>query len=412
MIGIGLGLTTLRGSSAPAAITFGNITYPSRSTASNAPASRKLAMIGDSRVAGDSPGQFAFETFTACGEWVWADYRDFNYGDGGSTIYNARYTQAPAAVADGCLTFVVLTGTNGAREAGEGDGVDSLANRQTETLGLLAALDQVGATIFLCNEMPGSSVSPFGTDATKLAHHNWINTRTTANTSLSNADLVIVNTWDAVSDGSETTATTLDARWINDGLHPSNRGQERMAQATWTAMNGFFGTDVHLDFASPDQNLCDGTTTESRNRGTMPSGWNDFTAADALEYSVTGTGLDTVFTVENTGETELQMATRKNIGASTDAVILLEYDLQGVVSPASGDRELGPRVSVRNAGLGALYTTAVADTSGTTQKYELGGRRRMVIYIGATAASPRFDLVFAVPGGQTINFYRVDVYER
>lgn len=407
------------------ALVYGNTAYPVRGTASNAPASRQVAFIGDSRVAGSAPWQFASLALFSAGEWVWGDRAYNDYALGGTSIYHAVNTQAPAAVASGARVFVVLTGTNGARQSGEGDGVDTLATRQAETLALLSALDQAGATIFLCNEMPGAADfgAGTGTGETKLGHHLWIDGLTAAGAGLSNADLVIVDTWAAVSDGTESTATNLALDWRNDGLHPASQGQERMARAVWSAMNAHWGGAVHLDFASPAQNLLDGTTTASVNRGTVPGGWTDFSAANGLVYTTTGAGLDTVFTVENTTEGMLSMSSRSfEPAATTDAILFFEYDLDPVfdVAHTTGTRLFGQRFSARNFEFGTgspvLYTSpATAGVNPAAQPYELGGRRRMALQVGACAPAStavRADLLFDIAPGQTVRFYRVELHER
>lgn len=431
LAGLSSGLLTRRGGSA--GISFGNETYPTRGTASNAPSVRLLGMIGDSRVEGDRPGQFAFEVACVCGEWVFSNPSSYNYGNGGSSVYYARTTEAPAAVGDGCLTFVVLTGTNGAYADGTeesaadaadpGAGIPSmteLEKRQYETLGLLAALDLAGATIFLCNEMPGGG-SGGGTDANKVAHHDWIDTLTAGSAGLTNADLVIVNTWDAVSDGGTGIATELDPQWVGDGLHPTTQGQERMAQAVWTAMNAHFGTDVHLDFTIPSQNLMDGTSTISVNRGVVPTNWRDATAADDLVYATSGTGLDTSVTLTNNHPADTLTAVLQVTISSeiADGVLLTEYGYAPDPSPdttAGGKRNWAQRWSLRGfaATLGAsIFNTASNAINATTQDYETGGRRRVAMHVGATAGgTKRADLYFEVAPGQTVTIYRHEIHER
>ena len=427
------GLPRRRG--VPAGVSFGNETYPARATASNAPNERKAAYIGDSRHEGDQPGQAAFESACACGEWIYFNPNTYNYADGGSSIYFSRTdaTAAPKAVADGCRTFVVLTGTNGAYADGAeeaaadaadpGAGIPSmteLQKRQYETLGLLSVLDLAGATIFLCNEMPGGG-SGGGTDAEKVAHHEWIDTLTAGSAGLTNADLIIVNTWDAVSDGGTGTATELDPQWYNDGLHPAFQGQERQAKAIWEAMNAHFGTDVHLDFSAPSQNLMDGTTTKSIARGTVPTNWAESVAADDLVYETSGTGLDTLVTFTNNHPTDtLVTALRVTISSEvTDGVLFTEYGY----SPDPGrdattfvKRNFAQRWSLRDFAtlLGAsIYNTASNAQITSAQDYETGGRRRVAMHVGATAGgTKRADLLFEVAPGQTVTIYRHEIHER
>lgn len=433
-IGIGLGINRIAAASSGVDLSFGNTAYETRATASNAPSSRRLGMIGDSRVQGDQPGQFAFETLCACGEWIWGDFRNYNYGDGGTSIYFSRTNAAaaPKAVTDGCRTFVVLVGTNGAYADGveeaaadaadPGAGIPSmteLEKRQYETLGLLSVLDLTGATIFLCNEMPGGG-SGGGTDAAKVAHHEWLDTLTAVSAGLSNADLIIVNTWNAVSDGGTGTATELDPQWENDGLHPAFQGQERMARAVWGAMNTHFGTSVHLDFSTPSQNLLDGTSTASVNRGTLPGGWNDFTAADDLTYSTSGTGLDTVLTVTNGGASTINMAARVTPGVVTDGVVLFEYNF--VANPTASDttgssRDFAQRMGFREAdyGTGTPIANVPTDSNAaiaSSQDYQMGGNRRATFYVGAMGTGRRIDTLFEIAGGQTVEITRVEIHER
>lgn len=411
------------GGAVPPFLVFGNTDYPARTTASNAPNSRRLAMIGDSRVAGDQPGQFAAEVLWACGEWIWGDFRNYNHGVGGSTIYNAANTQAPAAVADGANVFVVLTGTNGARAAGEGDGVDNLENRKTETLNVLSALDQVDAVIFLCNEIPGQSDggTGTGTQQIKVDHHDWIDGLTTVSAGLSNADLVVVDTWSVTGDGAGGISENLNTQWRNDGLHPAFQGQGRMARAIWSAMNTHFGTDVDLDFSAPSENLMDGTTTRTVNRGVVPNSWNDFSAADDLSYATSGTGLDTVVTVTNSGASTLVMNCRMTVGAVTDGVLLLEYryDADDDASDATGsERNFAQRISVRNFDFGTGSNIANTNSPSnsaiaSSQDYQMGGSRRSALYIGESGPSGRrLDLLLEVAPGQTITFHRAEIHER
>lgn len=402
---------------------YGNVALPARGTISNAPQRRRFAVIGDSRASGNSPVQFAGQVLWASGVWIWADSRTYDYALGGSSIYHAVNTQAPAALADGCRVFVVLTGTNGARQNGEGDGVDTFATRRTETLNLLAALDVPGATIILCNEMPGRSGNP-GTDQAKVDHHNWLNTLTTASAGLVNADLVIANTWDAVSDGGNGTDTELDAQWANDGLHPAAQGQERQAKAVWDALNGHFGNSVQLDFASPAQNLMDGTTTTTngagKRAGLVPTGWQDSTADDGLTYSTTGTGLDTEVTVHNPGPSDVLLFPRIGTGAFTDGVLLVDYSFNADpdADPAQGGApNFWPRLIVRDVDFGtganqAITGTAVGSAQVAAQDYQMGGMRRGVVYLGASGPSPRVDPVFSIAAGQSVTFHRLEIHER
>jgi hypothetical protein len=401
-------------------LSYGNLSVTGTPPVSNAPLARKLALIGDSRMASISGGTVAQEIATACGEYAWCNGTTFNYAVGGTTIYNARVTQVPLALADNCGVFVILTGTNGARKAGEGDGVDSLANRQTETLGLLAALDQPGATIFLCNEIPGLADGGTGTgsDATKLAHHNWIKALTTGSAGLTNAQLVIVNTWDAVSDGTESTSTNLAAAWRNDGLHPAYRGQEREAKAVWSAMKAHF-SGPGLVFGGPSQRLLDGATTASVARGTVPGGWSDATAADGMTYATSGIGAGTVLTVSNAvNATSKTMALRKTPAAITDGILMIEYDLDVSTGPANdGFRNWSPKITPRNFYYGAGSPSAavnfwLAVNGAKAQDYEMGGRRRMAVHLGQSDTAPRIDIAFQLQAGQVLRLHAVDIYER
>lgn len=433
MLGVGVGVCALprRGlDQAPLGLSYGNATYPARGTASNAPATRRLAILGDSRPSGTQPSQFAAMVMWSIGEWVWAlpgadeSDPDYEFAVGGSTIYHAVNTQAPQALAKGCSVFVVMTGTNGAREAGEGDGVDTFATRQIETQNLLAALDQPGATIFLCNEMPGRSDGGTftGTEQIKVDHHNWINTLTTANAGLTNADLVIVNTWDAISDGGVGVDANLNPRWVNDGLHPATQGQERTAMAVWEAMNAHFGSEVQLDFSAPSQNLLDGSTTVSEDRGVLPGGWRDFNAADALVYSTAGTGLETVLTVTNGGGSNLTTNARVSfLSPVTDGVLFIDYSID---PDPDADQSIGvmpnygPRIVLRECDFGTgvmepIFGTASVSVNTQSMDYHVGGRRRLAAYIGAASvAAGNVQLSFLVAAGMTLKVHRVEIHER
>jgi hypothetical protein len=438
--------TTLNITVAAATLTYGNTTYPARTTASNAPAERKLALIGDSRVRGNSPGQFADEVVRACGEWLWVDVTDqgtltdrngdtyntsYNYAFGGSSLWHAANKQAPAAVADGCKAFLVLTGTNGARQTGldgdEGDYAtdpDSFAARQFETLALLSTLDVVGGTIFLCNEVPGAASTPASSGSIKLAHHQWIDGLTAASAGLTNAELVIVDTWNSVVDqngNEETVSAQIDPDLNLDWLHPHFRGQEAMGQAVWVAMNAHFGANVHLDFANPTQLLLDGATIRSLPRGDVPSAWNEFgTSTDNLSYTLTGTGDQTELVLSNSSAsgTSLSTSLRVPLGGTTNAVVLIEYSRPSNDSYQNLQRRNSAgRYGIRNVDFGtgsnvSLFNSPANSEIGNSRDPELGGRRRLCFYVGQTGSNPRVDLLFEVDGGLPITFHRIDVYAR
>lgn len=411
MIGAMALVTAVAGHRRPAAggnpLIFGNVTPSGSYSGQNAPMSRRLAMIGDSRISANGGGAFASQVVYNCGEWVWINPNTFNYGLGGSQIIDARVTQAPAAIADGCQVFVILTGVNGA------SGTDTLANRQSEMLGLLAVLDGVGNTIFLCNEMPA------GTAPQTTLHwdyHNWLDSLTAASAGLSNAALAIVNTWDVVKTGSGQ-SVQLAAQWQNDLLHPKNTGQERMAKAVWQAMGAHF-SGPHVNFGSPSQRLSDGTSTVNVNRGVLPSGWTDASAAGGITYSVAGTGANTVVTFDNTGNaSNATIACRITPSAVTDGVVVIDYEMDVDPAPDLAVRNSFQKVSIRNFDFGTGANQAISnfwqgDISSTAQDQEMGGRRRMAMRIGASAASPRVDLLFQIKAGTRLRVHAVDIYER
>lgn len=389
-------------------LSFGNVTPSGSYSGSNAPMSRRLAMIGDSRISAVGGGAFASQVVYNCGEWVWINPNTFNYGLGGTQIIDARTTQAPAAVADGCQVFLILTGVNGA------GGTDNLANRQSELLGTLAVLDGVGNTIFLCNEMP-ESTSPQAD--LHYQYHQWLDGLTAGTASLTNADLVIVDTWSVVSTGAGQNVQ-LAPQWDNDLLHPMNTGAERMAKAVWDAMKAHF-SGPHVNFGSPSQRLSDGTSTVNVNRGVLPSGWTDSSAAGGITYSVSGAGANTVVTFDNTGNgSNATLACRITPGSAvTDGVVVIDYELDVDPSPDLDTRNSFQKVSIRNFDFGTGSNVAITnfwqgDVSSTAQDQEMGGRRRMALRLGASAASRRIDLLFQVKAGTRVRVHAVDIYER
>ena len=413
---------------------FGNETVTGTPTATNAPSSRQIAVIGDSRAGTQQSGSTGMEILSPVGHLLWHKVT-WNYSVGGSTINDAVVSQAPAAIASGAKVFFVLTGTNG---AGAGGGTE-LENRQAQTLALLAALDVVDGTIFLCNEIPGVSLPATGTPQDKIDHHHWINGLTTANTSLANAELVIVNTWDAVADpatglplvdGKPGLTVSLRADETSDGLHPSTWGSERIAKAFFEAATAHFGGPC-VDYASPDVVLLDGTTVDNIPAfGDFPDGWVKFGAANGLVMTTIGTGTGTVFTVENTSGGDLQIDVRRTLSAeTTNAVLLVEYEIEPnpSASPTPGATALksDPQITlVGTSGGGFDFGTGVNDAAETVyarrsnaasdQDRRFGGRRRTCLLVGATALSgtDQVRLVHRVPAGGRIVFHRVDLYER
>lgn len=389
-------------------LSFGNATPSGSYSGQNAPMSRRMAMLGDSRISAVSGGPFASQVVYACGEWVWINPNTFNYGLGGTTIKDARVTQAPAAVADGCGVFVILTGVNGSGTT------DSLATRQSEMLGLLAVLDGAGNTIFLCNDMT-KGVSP-QTDV-QYQYHLWLDGLTGAAAGLANATLVIVNTWDAVITGSGQDVQ-LAPQWQNDLLHPKNTGQERMAKAVWDAMKAQFA-GPHVNFGSPSQRLSDGASTVSVGRGTLPSGWTDASGAGGIVYTVSGAGAATVVTFDNTGNaSNATTACRITPGAAvTDGVVVIDYEMDVDPAPSLSARNFFPKLSIRNFDFGAGTNVAIAnfwqgDIASTAQDNEMGGRRRMALRLGASAAGRRIDLLWQIKAGTKVRVHAVDIYER
>lgn len=389
-------------------LSFGNVTVAGSYSGQNAPMSRRMAMLGDSRISAISGGPFASQVVYACGEWIWINPNAFDYGLGGTTINHARTTQAPAAVADGCRVFVVLTGVNGA------GGTDTLATRQSELLGLLAVLDGAGNTIFLCNDMPEGAAPQ---KDLHYQYHQWLDGLTAGAAGLSNAALAIVNTWGAVSTGTGQ-SVQLAAQWQNDLLHPKNTGQERMAKAVWAAMGAHF-SGPHVNFGSPSQRLSDGTTTVNVNRGVLPSGWTDAAAAGGITYSVAGTGANTVVTFDNTGNgANATLACRITPGAAvTDGVLVIDYELDVDPAPDLSTRNSFLKLSIRNFDYGSGANQAVVnfwqgDISSTQQDTEMGGRRRMALRLGASAASRRIDLLWQIKAGARVRVHAIDLYER
>lgn len=389
-------------------LSFGNATVAGSYSGQNAPMSRRLAILGDSRISAMSGGHFASQIVYACGEWVWINPNTGNYGLGGTTIKDARITQAPAAVADGCQVFVILTGVNGSGTT------DSLATRQSEMLGLLALLDGVGNTIFLCNDMT-KGVSP-QTDV-QYQYHLWLDGLTAGEAGLTNAALVIVDTWRTVTVGTGQNVQ-LAPQWENDFLHPKNTGQERMARAVWERMKATFA-GPHVNFGSPSQRLSDGTTTVGVGRGTLPSGWTDASGAGGITYAVSGTGAATVVTFDNTGNgANATTACRITPGAAvTDGVMVIDYEMDIDPAPDLAVRNFFPKLSIRNFDYGTGTNQAIVnfwqgDISSTAQDNELGGRRRMALRLGASAASRRIDLLWQIKAGTRVRVHAVDIYER
>ena len=414
---------------------FGAETVTGTPTATNAPASRQVAVIGDSRAGTQQSGSTGMEILSPVGHLLWHKL-NWNFSVGGSTINHAVVTQAPAAVASGAKVFFVLTGTNG---AGAGAGTE-LENRQAQTLALLAALDVVDGIIFLCNEIPGQTGAyPSGSPQDKIDHHAWINGLTTASASLVNAQLVIVNTWDAVADpatglplveGKPGLTVSLREAETSDGLHPSTWGSERIAKAFFEAATAHFAGPC-VDYASPDVVLLDGTTVDNIPAfGDFPDGWVKFGAANGLVMTTIGTGTGTVFTVENTSGGDLQIDVRRTLSAeTTNAVLLVEYEIEPnpSASPTPGATALksDPQITlVGTSGGGFDFGTGVNDAAETVyarrsnadsdQDRRFGGRRRTCLLVGATALSgtDQVRLVHRVPAGGRIVFHRVDLYER
>jgi len=376
---------------------------------------RTLTGIGDSRMLGNWGGQFYAEVLLSCGGWVIANRAlnsNFfgNYGVGGDGLAE-MIAQATAAAATASRVHLVLGGVNGA-----GDAItDNLANRQAQLTLVLQELDQAGAVIFLCNEMPNNAPDT-DTDALHVSYHDWLDTVDATTFSLSDADLVVVDTWSAVADPDF--PLRLDPRWEADGLHPHNQGQERMARAVYEAMAGYF-TQPLFDLSAPDQNWMDGTTTVSVNRGTLPAGWLDFSAADDLDYVTSGTGLATQIDVENNSASPKGMVTRYTPAAVTDGLVYWEYYLppEPAADRATLSRTDENTCGFRNFSLGTGANIGVgpsmfpADSSLTRREQELGGWRRVTMYVEASATSPRFDVSSDISAGKTITLRRALLYE-
>ncbi len=397
-------------------ISFGNTIVSGTLVGTNAMTIRQLAMIGDSRVNGSSSGRFAAEVAHACGEWVWCKPDTFNTGVGGSSIFHARTTQVPQAIATGAKTFVVLSGTNGAINSNDigQTPTDSLADRQSQMLGLLSALDSTENTIFLCNEMP-NKVSPI----TQLHYdyHTWLNGLTSATAGLVNATLTIVNTWDAVRTAGTGINTNLDPRWANDYLHPANMGQERMAYAVWQAMNSRF-TSPCIDFYNPTIPMFKTGSLVNINRGQVPPGWTDFTAADSLTYSTAGTGPNWIITVTNGAAAKKSLNLRFTLPSQTvNAVVSVDYELVPELNPSLTSRLYESKFGGQNWDRGTGTNTSsnvfwIGDSSSTHQEQWMGGRRRATILIGKTVAPSRFDFYFGMRPGQVLKIHGAGIYER
>src|SRR5690606_30195246 len=136
-------------------------------------------------------------------------------------------------------------------------------------------------------------------------------------------------------------------------LHPKNTGQERMAKAAWDAMKAHFA-GPHVNFGSPSQRLSDGASTVNVNRGVLPSGWTDASAAGGITYAVSGTGANTVVTVGNTGNgSTATLAGRITPGSAvTDGVVVIDYGLDVDPSPDLDTRNSFQKVSIRNFDFG------------------------------------------------------------
>lgn len=390
------------------------------------PTSRHMAFLGDSRM------NSALQTLISesVGQWGVSTINN-EFSEAGSSCYDVRAVKAPLAAASGAKVFNLLFSTNGAYKNAEqaaaeaadpGAGIETmteLEKRQYEILGALQVLDISGAVIFLANEMPGL-LGEIGTEQVKVDTHLWLNGLTAAGAGLVNAELVIVDTWTQVSDGvGPSVFTSYDERWRGDGLHPLLQGYQRAAYAFWLAYKAHFGTLVALPFDTPTHRLCDGTNLENRNRGTMPGGWNDFSAADDLVYTVTGTGADTVFTLTNGGATALEAVMRRNVTEPfTNGYILFEVDLDGI-SPVSHDpgppeRWLELTLDDFDHGSGATIGSVQEqelNAGSSNQKVDMGGRRRYVHWLGAPDTAARIRPSFMVPPGTAMRILRVDIFD-
>ena len=70
-IGLAVAAAGQRRGQAGNPLSFGNVTPSGSYSGQNAPMSRRLAMIGDSRISAVGGGAFASQVVYACGEWVW-----------------------------------------------------------------------------------------------------------------------------------------------------------------------------------------------------------------------------------------------------------------------------------------------------------------------------------------------------
>lgn len=400
--------------------TFG-ADIPASYTVTSDFAGRKLGFLGDSRIAGTRSNTTPGEIIANSGLWLWAE-DDSNKGVSGSTINDMRTSQIPALLADGIKNVCIITGTNGA-----GSGTDTFADRQSELLASLALLDQTGMTIFLSDEIPGRlTAAGSGTDAVKVADHAWRKTLTAASAGLTNAELIIVPTWAAVADNdAEDITTEIEADWTGDGLHPSNHGSSRIAKAFFDAFETKFGTDLLFDIDNPALNLLDGTTTVNPARGTVPSGMNDFSAADELTYATAGTGLATVLTAANSHVTDHKdMAMRVNYTPTgtlaSDAYLWLQWEIDHDpdADTAVGNQnycyEIQPDNYDFGAGGSSYSNTKFFEDDATAirnQDLQVGGTRSACIRLGETGGANRIQILFRVPESAEIRITGMRLFE-